>query len=149
MTRPASGLSHRHRHSLHPPDPQRQSEGFAQTILSANIMGGTCGRACPTEVLCEQAWRVERPRRGTGEIGLLQRHAWKSASRRAAIIPFVRAAPSGKRLAVVGAGPAGLSFAHRAAMLGHDVTVFEANRSGRVIRSWPPTRWPNDFAQKK
>lgn len=99
--------------------------GAAVKILSENILGGTCARVCPTEVLCEQACV-----RNTGEeravaIGRLQRHA-VDALMAEGRHPFVRAASSGKRVAVVGAGPAGLACAHRLAQLGHDVTVFEA-----------------------
>lgn len=100
--------------------------GSAHTILSANILGGTCARACPTEVLCEGACVVNRTKGAPVRIGLLQRTAVDHLMATAASHPFARAAATGRRLAVVGAGPAGLSFAHRAAMLGHDVTIFEA-----------------------
>ncbi len=99
--------------------------GAALDILSENIMGGMCARLCPVEVLREDACV-----RNTGEpkpvrIGLLQRYATDSLLDNGAQ-PFERAAPSGRRIAVVGAGPAGLSCAHRLAMLGHEVVVFEA-----------------------
>ena len=101
-------------------------KGSAHTILKANILGGTCGRACPTEVLCEEACVLNARGEEVVKIGALQRHAVEDLMARGGAHPFTRAAPSGKTLAVVGAGPAGLSFAHRAAMLGHDVVVFEA-----------------------
>jgi len=101
-------------------------EGSATTILSANIMGGTCGRVCPTEILCEQACVLNAKGEEPIKIGALQRHAVEALIAKDAPHPFARAAPSGKTLAVIGAGPAGLSFAHRAAMLGHTVTAFEA-----------------------
>src|SRR3546814_1107134 len=59
-------------------------------------------------------------------IGALQRHAVDHLLAAGGAHPFKRAADSGKRIAVVGAGPAGLAFAHRAAMLGHAVSVFDA-----------------------
>ncbi len=99
--------------------------GSALTILEANIFGGSCARVCPTEILCEGACvrmtEEERPVR----IGALQRRAtdWLMAN---AATPFTRGAPTGRRIAVVGAGPAGLACAHRLARHGHDVTVFEA-----------------------
>jgi glutamate synthase (NADPH/NADH) small chain len=100
-------------------------KGSATDILSANVMGGVCARVCPTEVLCEGACvrnaQEDRPVR----IGLLQRHATDWLFERG-IQPFERALPSGKRVAVVGAGPAGLSCAHGCARAGHDVVVFEA-----------------------
>ena len=99
-------------------------QGSAQTILTENIMGGMCARVCPTEVLCEEACvrntHEDRPVR----IGLLQRYATDEVLEKR--IPLFRRAPAtGHKVAVVGGGPAGLSCAHRLAMLGHGVTVFE------------------------
>lgn len=99
-------------------------KGSAHTILSANIMGGMCARVCPTEVLCEQACvrntHEDRPVR----IGLLQRYATDPIFEQS--IPlFERAPATGRTVAAVGGGPAGLSCAHRLAMLGHSVAVFE------------------------
>ncbi len=100
--------------------------GSAKTILQQNIMGGMCARVCPTETLCEQVC----VRNGVGEgkpvkIGLLQRFA-VDALMATGTHPFERAEASGKRVAVVGAGPAGLACAHRLATLGHAVVLFEA-----------------------
>ncbi|MEZ5725675.1 MAG: NAD(P)-dependent oxidoreductase [Paracoccaceae bacterium] len=99
-------------------------EAAAETILSANILGGMCARVCPTETLCEGACVRETAEGKPVEIGRLQRHATDVAMQ--APQPFARAAASGRRVAVVGAGPAGLACAHRLAMRGHEVTVFEA-----------------------
>ena len=100
--------------------------GAARAILEANVFGGMCARVCPTEVLCEQACVRNTSEDKPVEIGLLQRHATDHYFKAPGAPLFTRAAPTGKRIAVVGAGPAGLSCAHRAALLGHDVTVFEA-----------------------
>ena len=99
--------------------------GAAKTIFDENILGGMCARVCPTETLCEQACvrndREELPVR----IGLLQRYA---TDHRMAMEshPYERAAATGRRVAVVGAGPAGLACAHRLAMHGHEVTIHDA-----------------------
>ena len=101
-----------------------QPEAAARTILEQNILGGMCARVCPTETLCEEACVREAAEGRPVEIGRLQRYATDSVMGRPQ--PFVRAAPTGRRVAVVGAGPAGLSCAHRLAMLGHDVALFDA-----------------------
>ena len=100
--------------------------GAAQAILGANIFGGMCARVCPTEVLCEQACVRNTNEDKPVEIGLLQRHATDAYFKAPGAALFTRASSTGKRIAVVGAGPAGLSCAHRLAMLGHEVVVFEA-----------------------
>jgi len=102
-----------------------QPEGAARTILEQNILGGMCARVCPTETLCEEACVRETAEGKPVEIGRLQRYATDTLMAQG-VHPFTRAAATGKRVAVVGAGPAGLSCAHRLAMLGHDVTVYDA-----------------------
>lgn len=100
--------------------------GAALRIYEQNIFGGSCARVCPTEILCEQACVRNTEEEGKPiRIGLLQRYATDHGTP-ANQHPFQRAAGSGKRVAVVGGGPAGLACAHRLSMLGHDVTVFEA-----------------------
>lgn len=101
-----------------------QPEAAARTILAQNILGGMCARVCPTETLCEQACVRETAEGKPVEIGRLQRYATDAVMDRAQ--PFRRAAPTGKRVAVVGAGPAGLACAHRLALLGHEVTLIDA-----------------------
>lgn len=111
------------------------THGAAITILSENIMGGTCANVCPVEELCEQVCV-----RNTGEdqpvvIGLLQRHATDHlfASGKQ---PFKRAETTGKHIAILGAGPAGLSCAHRLAMLGHTVSVLEAREKAGGLNEY-------------
>lgn len=99
-------------------------EAAARTIFNQNILGGMCARVCPTETLCEEVCVREVAEGKPVEIGRLQRYATDRLMENG-VHPFVRAADTGKRVAVVGAGPAGLSCAHRLAMLGHDVTMFE------------------------
>ncbi len=99
--------------------------GSAETIFDQNILGGMCARVCPTETLCEQVCVREVAEGKPVKIGLLQRYATDHAMD-SGIEIYKRAAPSGKKVAVVGAGPAGLACAHRLAMYGHDVEILEA-----------------------
>jgi glutamate synthase (NADPH/NADH) small chain len=101
------------------------AEAAAKTIFDMNILGGMCARVCPTEDLCEQACVRELAEGKPVEIGRLQRFATDTVMAKG-VMPFERAAPTGHKVAVVGAGPAGLACAHRLAMLGHDVTVYDA-----------------------
>jgi glutamate synthase (NADPH/NADH) small chain len=97
----------------------------ARTILDANIFGGSCARACPTEVLCEGACVDNTLLREPVQIGRLQRFATDAATARGVRF-YVPGPPTGKRVAVVGSGPAGLTCAHELRKRGHDVVVFEA-----------------------
>jgi dihydropyrimidine dehydrogenase (NAD+) subunit PreT len=99
--------------------------GAAKTIFDQNIMGGMCARVCPTETLCEEACVREAAEGKPVRIGLLQRHATDAAMGQGRQF-YKRAAATGKRIAIVGAGPAALACAHRLATKGHDVEIFEA-----------------------
>lgn len=100
--------------------------GAARTILESNPLGGMCARVCPTEVLCEQACVRNTHEDKPVEIGLLQRYATDHLMARPGAPLFTRAAATGRRVAVVGAGPAGLACAHGLARLGHSVVLMDA-----------------------
>jgi dihydropyrimidine dehydrogenase (NAD+) subunit PreT len=106
---------------------QDNVRGAAEAILTANPLGGMCARVCPTEVLCEQACVRNTNESKPVEIGLLQRFAVEGHFANPGAKPlFERAAATGKRIAVVGAGPAGLAAAHGLARRGHEVRLFDA-----------------------
>lgn len=105
-----------------------RADAAASTILEQNILGGMCARVCPTETLCEQACVREAAEGKPVNIGQLQRFATDTVLSKPH--PFARNEPTGKTVAVVGAGPAGLACAHRLAMLGHSVILYEARAKG-------------------
>lgn len=126
------------------------TSGAAKTIFDENILGGICARVCPTETLCAQACV-----RNTGEdkpvrIGELQRvatdHAMATGEQ-----PYHRAEPTGRNVAVVGAGPAGLACAHRLAMHGHDVTIFDAREKSGGLNEYGIAAYKavDEFAQRE
>ncbi len=99
-------------------------KGAARTILDANILGATCARVCPTEALCEGACVVGKHQRPVS-IGRLQRHATDWLAQRGEQL-FTPGSPTGRRVAIVGAGPAGLGCAFELRRAGHAVVMFES-----------------------
>jgi glutamate synthase (NADPH/NADH) small chain len=99
--------------------------GSARVILEVNPFGHSCARACPVEVLCEGACVLNDRDEQPIKIALLQRHATDHVLERRLKL-FQPGKPTGKKVAIVGAGPAGLSCARDLRRLGHAVTVFEA-----------------------
>lgn len=99
-------------------------QGSARVILEANILGHSCGRVCPTEVLCEGACVMNERGEEPIEIGRLQRYAVDYVLERN-IRLFQSGAPNGKRVACVGAGPASLACAAQLARLGYQVTILD------------------------
>lgn len=99
-------------------------KGAAKTILEANILGHSCARVCPVEVLCAGSCVYAEKGEPPIMIGKLQRYATEYAYDKG--IQFFQAGPStGKRVALVGGGPASLAAAHELRKAGHDVVVFE------------------------
>ena len=125
-------------------------KGSAHTIFKQNIVGGMCARVCPTETLCEEVCVRNEAEEKPVRIGLLQRHATDILTD-SGEQKFSRAAATGKNIAVVGAGPAGLACAHRLAMHGHDVTLFEAKEKLGGLNEYGLAAYktPNDFAQRE
>ena len=122
----------------------------AKTIFDQNILGGMCARVCPTETLCEEVCVREMAEGKPVKIGMLQRYA-TDALMAEKKHPFTRAKPTGKKVAVVGAGPAGLACAHRLAMHGHEVTIFEARKKSGGLNEYGIAAYKtvDDFAAKE
>ncbi len=101
-------------------------KGSARTILSANILGYSCARVCPVEVLCAGACVHQHQGHETIAIGRLQRYAVEKAFERGDAAQLLRKLPAnGKKVACVGSGPASLACAGYLALEGFAVTVFE------------------------
>ena len=124
--------------------------GAGTTILDSNIMGGMCARVCPVETLCEEACVRNLAEDKPVKIGELQRFATDFLMARGEH-PFTRAHPTGKSVAVVGAGPAGLACAHRLAMHGHDVTIFDAKPKPGGLNEYGIAAYktPGGFAERE
>ena len=111
------------------------TKGSARTILSSNIFGAGCGKVCPVEKLCEGACVYNFLEEAPIAIAKLQRFStekaidekWKLFKRKPAV---------GKRVAVVGAGPAGLACAHALSRQGVDVTIFEKESKGGGLMTY-------------
>jgi glutamate synthase (NADPH/NADH) small chain len=125
-------------------------KGAANDILSANPLGGICARVCPTEILCEGACvRIHQDGEPVA-IGALQRHAtdWAMA---AGLSLFERRPATGRHVAVIGAGPAGLTCAHRLSLAGHQVTIFDAHPKAGGLNEYGVAAYKtvDDFAQRE
>ncbi|RKP57544.1 NAD(P)-dependent oxidoreductase [Pararobbsia silviterrae] len=125
-------------------------KGAATTILAANPLGGMCARVCPTEILCEGACVRNTQESQPVQIGALQRHAtdWVYASGTSL---FRRAPETGRHIAVVGGGPAGLACAHTLALDGHRVTIYDARGKAGGLNEYGIAAYKtvDDFAQRE
>ena len=119
-------------------------KGSATTILEANPIGASCARVCPTEELCEGACVLNSSTKPI-KIGELQRYATDWAMETNAQL-FKAGPHNGQKVAIVGAGPAGLSAARELSRLGYQVTIYEAEAKAGGLGSYGIVafRLPND-----
>jgi dihydropyrimidine dehydrogenase (NAD+) subunit PreT len=110
-------------------------KGSAHSIFEANIMGGGCSRVCPVEKLCEGACVYNLMEEEAIPIARLQRYATEKAIAEKWPL-FKRAEATGKKVAIVGAGPSGLSCAHVLARSGAEVTIFEKEPRGGGLMTY-------------
>jgi len=119
-------------------------------LKSKNSLPGICGRVCPQETQCESMCSLAK-RGAPIAIGRLERYVadWERANKQSLDSPVAKPAPTGKRVAVVGSGPAGLTIAADLAKLGHGVTLFEAlhTAGGVLMYGIPEFRLPKDIVQ--
>jgi dihydropyrimidine dehydrogenase (NAD+) subunit PreT len=110
-------------------------KGSAHTIFDANIFGGGCSRVCPVEKLCEGSCVYNLMHEDPIPIAKLQRYSTDKAIKEKWQL-FTRKPSTGKKVAIVGAGPAGLSCAHVLSREGVDVTVFEKEAKGGGLMTY-------------
>ncbi len=110
-------------------------KGSAHTIFSSNIMGAGCSKVCPVEKLCEGACVYNLLEEEPIPIAKLQRYSTEIAMQKRWQL-FQRKATTGKRVAIVGAGPAGLSCAHVLSREGVDVTIYEKESKGGGLMTY-------------
>jgi len=125
-------------------------KGSAKDILTQNIMGGMCARVCPTESLCEGACVRHTGEKQPVRIGELQRYVTDWFLETGDTF-FRRGKLTNKRIAVVGGGPAGLSCAHKLAVFGHDVVIFESRDKLSGLNEYGIAAYKtvDNFAQKE
>nr|WP_273847211.1 NAD(P)-dependent oxidoreductase [Halalkalibacter alkalisediminis] len=109
-------------------------KGSAKTIMTANPIGASCARVCPTEELCEGACVLNHSTKPI-MIGNLQRYATDWAIKNEQVL-FKPGQKNGKTVAIVGGGPAGLSAARELALLGYQVTIFEAEEKAGGLNTY-------------
>jgi glutamate synthase (NADPH/NADH) small chain len=127
----------------------------ARVLKLTNALPGICGRVCPQESQCEEVCTLAK-RGAPIAIGRLERYVadWERSQRgrHAATLPAVEpASPTGKRVAVVGSGPAGLTAAADLARMGHRVTIFEALHAAGGVLTYgiPEFRLPKEIVREE
>ena len=102
-----------------------QVKGSARTILQSNILGNSCARVCPTKVLCEGACVLEDRDQKPIDIGRLQRYSTDAVLASGEKVLAVPTEKSGKKVALIGGGPASLGCAAELVQRGHDAVIYE------------------------
>jgi len=119
-------------------------------LKDKNSLPGICGRVCPQEVQCEKTCSLAK-KAAPVAIGRLERYVadWEQANKSSLDSPVIQSKPTGKKVAVVGSGPAGLTAAADLAKLGHSVTIFEALHvtGGVLMYGIPEFRLPKEIVQ--
>ncbi|MFQ5996936.1 MAG: NADPH-dependent glutamate synthase [Dehalococcoidales bacterium] len=125
-------------------------EEAVRIMKSKNSLPGICGRVCPQETQCEEVCTLAK-KGGQVAIGRLERYVADWEREHMGALPVKPAPPSGKKVAVVGSGPAGLTAAADLAKLGHGVTIFEALHvaGGVLMYGIPEFRLPKDIVQNE
>ncbi len=128
----------------------KNTKGSAKTIFTQNILGKSCAQVCPTKNLCEGACVYHNLNEKPIDIGKLQAFASDYAIDNK-IYFFEKGKPTGKKIAVIGSGPAGLACAHELTKFGHDVVVFEASQKPGGLNAYgvAPYKFTNNDAQKE
>src|SRR6476469_8442798 len=109
--------------------------GSAHTIFESNIFGGGCSRVCPVEKLCEGSCVFNLMHEAPIPIARLQRYSTEMAMDKKWKL-FERKPSTGKKVAIIGAGPAGLSCAHVLSREGVDVTIYEKEKEGGGLMTY-------------
>jgi len=124
--------------------------GAVRVLKKSNSLPAVCGRVCPQEVQCEMTCVIGRKGKPVS-IGALERYAADTELAKGAAEKIEKALPTGKKVAVIGAGPAGLTVAADLARLGHAVTLFEALHApgGVLVYGIPEFRLPKAIVQQE
>ena len=111
-------------------------KGSAKTILQSNWIALTCAKACPVAMLCEGSCVYNARGENPIQIGRLQRYAMDDYFAKGMLPLFTAAEPNGKSIGIIGGGPAGLACADELALLGYDVTIYEAKAKAGGLDTW-------------
>jgi len=128
----------------------QNTEGAAKTIFDSNWLGNACGIVCPTDVLCEGACVFNHQEVPPIQIGRLQNYATKKIIDKGKNI-FKVGKSNGKKIAIIGAGPAGIACACELRTLGYEVDIFEAKDkpSGLTVYGIAPYKISNEEVLKE